>query len=333
MKASRLLSLLMLLQTRGRLTALALAEELEVSERTIYRDLEALSEAGVPVYAERGPGGGCALLEPYRTALTGMTPDEAQALLLLSIPDPLAALGFAPELRGALLKLRAALPRAGRERAAWRVHMDWSAWGRANEPPPHLQTLQRALAEERVLVLSVALPFAVRVEHRVAAWGLVAKGAEWYLVGADPETAPAVGAVADDVLRVIAVERIEQIELTEARCPAPPMFDLAAFWGRWRAAAEANRAAYAVRLRVSPEMLPHLASALGRPVDAARLEPADADGWRALTMTFESLFAARARILPLGRAVEVLAPLALRLSVADAARQVLSVYEPPPRPA
>src|SRR5512136_442065 len=112
MRADRLLSLLMLLQTRGRMTAQTLAKELEVSERTIYRDIEALSTAGVPVYADRGPGGGCTLLDNYRTTLTGLTEDEIRALFMVSIPAPLDQLGVSKELRAARLKLSAALPGA-----------------------------------------------------------------------------------------------------------------------------------------------------------------------------------------------------------------------------
>ena len=114
MRADRLLSILMILQTRGKVTALALGEELEVSERTIYRDVEALSGAGVPLYAERGPGGGIALLEDYRTNLTGLNGDEVRALFMLSIPSPLMQLGVGQELRAAMLKLSAALPESRR---------------------------------------------------------------------------------------------------------------------------------------------------------------------------------------------------------------------------
>jgi predicted DNA-binding transcriptional regulator YafY len=109
MRADRLLSMLMLLQARGRMTAQELARELEVSERTIYRDINALSASGVPVYAEPGPGGGCALLDSYRTDLTGLTADEARALFMLSIPAPLDQLGVTSELKAALLKLSAAM--------------------------------------------------------------------------------------------------------------------------------------------------------------------------------------------------------------------------------
>ena len=143
MRADRLLSLLMLLQARGRMTAQELAAELEVSERTIYRDINALSASGVPVYAESGPGGGCALLDSYRTNLTGLTADEARALFMLNIPAALDQLGVTQELKAALLKLSAALPEARRrdeERIRQRIHLDSTWWFQAEEPLPHLQT-------------------------------------------------------------------------------------------------------------------------------------------------------------------------------------------------
>ncbi len=110
MRADRLLAMLILLQTRGRMTARELSEELEVSERTVYRDMLALGMAGMPVYTERGPGGGCTLLESYRTDLNGLTENEVRALFMLSIPAPLVDLGLSLELKAALLKLSAALP-------------------------------------------------------------------------------------------------------------------------------------------------------------------------------------------------------------------------------
>src|SRR5512147_2861952 len=152
MRADRLLSLLMLLQARGRMTAQELARELEVSERTIYRDINALSASGVPVYAESGPGGGCALLDSYRTNLTGLTADEARALFMLSIPAPLDQLGVGQELRAALLKLSAALPSSRRpdeERARQRIHIDSLAWFQGEDPVPHLHTLQQAVWQDR----------------------------------------------------------------------------------------------------------------------------------------------------------------------------------------
>jgi predicted DNA-binding transcriptional regulator YafY len=166
MRADRLVSLLILLQTRGRMTARKLAEELEVSERTIYRDIEALSEAGVPVYAERGPGGGCALLESYRTNLTGLNDEETRALFMLStpasIPAPLVELGVSQELKSALLKLSAALPASQRqeeERARQRVHLDSVAWSRSEEPVPHLAMIHKAVWRDLRLLITFQVAF------------------------------------------------------------------------------------------------------------------------------------------------------------------------------
>ncbi len=152
MRADRLISILMLLQSRGRMTARELAEELEVSERTIYRDVEALSGSGVPMYAEHGPGGGLALLDSYRTNLTGLNEDELRALFMMfSGPGALDKLGVHQDLKSALLKLSAALPGASRtdeEEVRNRFYLDWSWWFHHQEPVPHLAALQQALWEQ-----------------------------------------------------------------------------------------------------------------------------------------------------------------------------------------
>src|SRR5712691_11301372 len=143
MRADRLLSILLLLQTRGRMTARELAEQLEVSERTIYRDIDALGMAGIPVYTERGPGGGCSLLDGYQTRLTGLTEPEVRALFLLNMTGPLADLGLSKALDDALLKLQASLPIAQRhdaEQVRQRIHMDTSKAHQEAETVPHLQT-------------------------------------------------------------------------------------------------------------------------------------------------------------------------------------------------
>jgi predicted DNA-binding transcriptional regulator YafY len=320
MRADRLLSILMLLQARGRLTAEQLADELEVSVRTIYRDLDALSAAGVPVYAERGPGGGCSLLEDYRTTLTGLTQDEVRALFMLSIPAPLAELGVGQELKAALLKLSAALPasrRADEERVRRRIHLDSVEWFQASEPVPHLGTIQRAVWEDRRLHLSYRLPFDARGEWRVEAYGLVAKASTWYLVCAR-----------NGHIRALRVAHVLDARLADESFERPADFDLAAFWKAWCVEVEDTRPFYPVTVRVAPGLGPWLPHFFGEQIRAAVAQAGspDAAGWLRLTLPFETLEDARARLLGFGGAVEVLAPPALRDSVQDYARQIVALY-------
>jgi predicted DNA-binding transcriptional regulator YafY len=337
MRADRLLSLLMILQARGRVTAEALAEELEVSIRTVYRDLDALSAAGVPVYAERGPGGGCALLDSYRTSLTGLTDAEVRALFVTTLPAALVQLGMGAELKAALLKLSAALPAERRQDEAWirqRIHLDWSGDAQGHEPVPQLPLLKQAVWENRRLWLAHRLPSSpglITLERLVDPLGLVTLAGDWHLVCS-----------AGGRLRVYRVASLLDARITGESFERPAGFDLAALWAGWRAERESRRARYAVTVRVSPEIAPWLPQLLGTPVQAqidaaprdkaARDEPArdeaarDPAGWITLTLSFDSLETARSRLLGLGAAVEVLAPLPLRLSLADYAAQVVALY-------
>jgi predicted DNA-binding transcriptional regulator YafY len=320
MRADRLLSILMLLQARGRLTAQRLSEELEVSVRTIYRDMDALSAAGVPVYAERGPGGGCALLDSYRTTLTGLTRDEVRALFMLSIPAPLAELGVDQELRAALLKLSAALPATRRpelERAQQRIHLDSVGWSEIREPVPHLQTIQQAVWTDRKVHLTYRLPWQAQAEWLVEPLGLVAKASTWYLV-----------CVRSGHTRAYRLSRILQARISDEPFDRPPDFDLAAFWQAWCAEVKENRPHYPARVRVAPQFVAWLPRYFGEAIhDAiAQAAPTDAQGWVTLTLPFETLEDACERILGFGRAVEVLEPPALRNSVLDYARQIVTLY-------
>lgn len=205
MRADRLLSLLMLLQTRGRMTAQALADELEVSVRTVYRDIEALSSAGVAVYADRGPGGGCALVDNYRTHLTGLHEGEARALFMASMPSALADLGLGADLKAGLLKLLAALPAERQHDDQWvrqRIFLDWESWQKATASTvddtipvetstrPLLQVIQQAVWNDRRLWITYRRQssfYRRQFDRLVDPYGLVAKEGEWHLVCAASE--------------------------------------------------------------------------------------------------------------------------------------------------
>lgn len=323
MRADRLLSILMLLQARGRMTAQQLAQELEVSVRTIYRDMDALSVAGVPVYAERGPGGGCELIGSYRTSLTGLNKDEVRALFMLSIPAPLDELGVSQELKAALRKLTAALPAARRqdeERVRQRIYLDWTDWNQPQEPTPHLRTIQRAVWESRRLHLTYSLeigPHIIQGERLVNPYGLVAKGGLWYLVYAR-----------DDYVQAHQVSIVVEARIADEHFERPADFDLVVFWKEWCARQKESRPFYPVTARMSPGLVSRLPLYFGHRIReiVAQAGPSDAEGWITLTLPFETLVGARERILGFGRAIEVLEPEPLRRSIVDFATQIVDFY-------
>ena len=322
MRADRLLSILMLLQARGRMTAQQLAQELEVSVRTIYRDMDALSTAGVPVYTESGLGGGCELIDSYRTSLTGLKEDEVRALFMLSIPAPLDELGVSRELKRAMRKLAAALPDARREderHVRQRIYLDWEGWAHP-EPAPHLQTMRQAVWEDRKLHVEYRLqlgPHVKQGERLVDPYGLVAKAGVWYLVyGRDGQ------------IHVLSLSQVLEARIAEERFERSADFDLAAFWGDWCARREESRPSYPVTVRVAPDLVPLLPLHFGDRVRAAIAQagPPDAEGWITLSLPFERLEEARERMLGFGRAIEVLEPEPLRQSVVDFAKQIVDFY-------
>lgn len=323
MRADRLLSLLLLLQARGRMTAQELSEKLEVSERTVYRDLSALGMAGIPVYAERGPGGGCSLMEGYRTNLTGLTESEVHTLFMSGAASPLKDLGLAPAMEAALLKLLAALPKQRRgeaERARQRLHVDSAGWGRPGDAVPHLRALQEAVWQDR----------RVRMVYRhgkdegrdesgrvVEPLGLVFKANIWYLV-AHSAGEP----------RVFRVSRVADVAPLDETFERPATFDLAAYWAESSARFEASWQRYPATLRVSPELMPelHFYFSDGTHAPLEQAGPPDAAGWVTLAFTFDSFEAARTRVLGFGTLVEVIEPAELRAGVVELAASVARFY-------
>lgn len=313
MRASRLLAILILLQNRGRLTAEALADEFEVSVRTIYRDIDALSAAGVPVYGDRGPGGGFALLDGYRTRLTGLDDREAAALALAGVPAAAQAAGFGAALRDAFGKLFAALPGEGAVRAraaAARFHIDPADWYRGAAPAPHLSELASAVLGGWRLAVRYRSWNSLR-DWILDPLGLVLKAGEWYLVAASR------GRIG--TYRLGGIEALEPLTEPAHR---PAAFDLAAWWGEAQSTFEKRLFTTPATLRVTQtgcERLSRL-SARGR---EAVLQSRDAgDGWRLLELVVEDSDHGARELLALGPEVAVLAPAALRQRMARLAAAI-----------
>ncbi len=319
MRASRLVNLLLLLQARGGMTGSQLAQELEVSVRTVYRDVEALSEAGVPIYAERGPHGGVRLVDGYRTRLTGLNEDEAQALFLSGLPGPAAELGLGTVVAAARLKVLAALPpelRARASRLTQRFHLDAPGWFRPAEPVPHLETLAAAVWEERRVTVAYRRPDRI-VDRSLDPLGIVLKAGIWYLV-----------ATTDGQVRSYRVSRVEGVTVTEERFQRPPHFDLVAFWDEAIAAYQESLPQIEAILRVRSAAIDWLATSIGDPAWATATQQPDPAGedWVRVMLRVETIESALADLLRLGPRVEVLEPQTLRQAVIDEARAVLSAY-------
>jgi predicted DNA-binding transcriptional regulator YafY len=319
MRADRLLSLLLLLQTRGRMSASQLAGEFEVCERTIYRDMVALSTAGVPIYAEAGLNGGYQLLDSYRTNLTGLSEGEARALFMLNMPGPLAKLGLSQDLKAAMLKLTAALPESRRldeERVRQRYYIDSSWWSQAEEPQSHLQTIQQAVWEDRQLVITYTPLFDLQIERVVDPYGLAAKSGSWFLVFARGGRVRA-RRVVDLLDACLCTEKFER----------PADFDLGEFWKRWCAEEEQSFSGYSVTARVTKRALPSVIRRFGAGIRDQLVDaPEGDDGSHILILHFRWIDEARDRLLPFGSSVEVLEPYTLRASIADTAEQTARLY-------
>jgi predicted DNA-binding transcriptional regulator YafY len=310
-RADRLLSLALLLQARGGATARALAAELGVSVRTVYRDLEALSAAGVPVVTEAGPGGGCRLMDGYRFPLRGLRPDEAEALLILGVPAVLRELGLEGALTAAHRQIRVT---AGLTAAAL-VHLDMPRWFGGQEEVPCLRDLARALRLGRKLAIRYPTPD--REPRVVGPLGLVNKAGAWYLV-----------AEAGDV-RVFRAGRVSAARVLAEPFGRPAGFELAAFWARWSAEFEASRPRLEVRLAASPRALDAFGEVFG-PAAAPALEaagPPGQDGWRVVTLSFEHERAAVHRLAGFGDQVEVLDPPSVRAALLSTAHEILGRYQ------
>jgi predicted DNA-binding transcriptional regulator YafY len=317
MRADRLLSILLLLQTGRRMTAREMAKRLEVSERTVYRDMDALSAAGVPVSAERGRGGGCLLLDGYRTNLTGLNDAEIQTLFLTKTPRLLADLGLQRAGEAALIKLLATLPTVSRRDAEFvqqRILIDTAGWKRPEEAIPCLPIIQEAIWQEQKVRLTYERPGSTPSERLVDPLGLVAKGSLWYLVGA-----------VEGAARVYRVARIHDAAISDEPCVRPEGFDLAAYWAQSSADFVANLPQYRITLRVAPDTV-HRVTGTGAYGRIEETGATDADGWTTLRMIFDSEDEACGYIFRFGTQVEVIGPPMLRARIGRVAADIASFY-------
>ncbi|MET8862370.1 YafY family protein [Nonomuraea sp. NPDC004580] len=325
MRASRLVSILLLLQTRGRMTAQELADRLEVSVRTIYRDVESLHAAGIPLYGDAGPKGGYQLLDGYRTRLTGLTADEAESLFLAGLPGPAAELGLGAVVTAAQLKLMAALPVELRDRAGRiqeRFHLDAPTWYRDREPVAHLPAVADAVWNERPIRVRYRRWRAPQeVERRLEPYGLVVKAGRWYLV-----------ARAGEHVRTYRVSQILDLRQLPGTFTRPPAFDLAAYWQGYLAEFESRLRWGEAVVRLSPRGVERLADLMTPGVVAAAREsasPPDEEGWTRVTVPIESIEHAVGEFLRLGTDAEVLSPPELRDRLAETTYELSARYNPP----
>ena len=305
MRASRLLAILIMLQLRARMTAQALADEFEVSVRTIYRDIDALSAAGVPVYGDAGPGGGYALLDGFRTRLTGLTPSEAEAMPVAGLPGTADALGLGSAASLTRNKLMASLPDAIRQdavRAGARFHVDPADWYQARTPP-HLPALVRAVMDGRCVRFRYQSWTRLR-DHSVAPLGIVAKAGGYYLIG------HAQGR--DTIFRIGAIEAIEVLDEAAVR---PPDFDLPTRWAELTARFERRLRSRTAELLVTPEGARLLAEQGEHAVTALAGASTEADGRKRITLSIETDAVTARALVSLGAEIDIVSPPSLRTAV------------------
>ncbi|MEV4414842.1 WYL domain-containing protein [Catellatospora sp. NPDC049609] len=316
MRADRLLSLVLLLQSRGRQTAAQLAAEAGVSMRTIYRDVQALGAAGIPIYADPT---GYALVDGYRTQLTGLTAAEARGLVLAGLPGVAADLGLAEAVAAAQLKLSAALPQALRERAdrmRQRFHLDAPGWYEDGDGSDHLATVADAVWHQQVLAVRYD-GWTALAEHRLEPYGLVLKAGKWYLV-----------ARGDRGVRTFRVSQIRELTVLPETFTWPDGFDLVAHWNAHIADFRSRLHRGDALVRLAPQAVERLPHLMGRAVaDAAAAGEVQPDGWVLARVPIETDDHAQMQFLRLGAQVEILEPESLRLRVAATVAALSDLYQ------
>jgi predicted DNA-binding transcriptional regulator YafY len=321
MRASRLLTILMTLQLRGRTTAQALAERLEVSKRTIYRDIDELSAAGVGIYADRGRGGGIALVDGFRTELTGLTSAETEALLLAGLPAVAADLGLAGEASSARIKMLASLPRGSAvaaDRIAHRFHLDPADWYRRPVTPIHLQAIARCVWEDRRLDVRYQ-SWKRSTWTTLNPWGVVLKAGRWYLVAEGGGKA-----------RIYRLDKVLEARPLQETFERPVDLEVAAAWRELVERFERDLLRQPAVVLVSPSADDRL-HRLGDVVsDAILTAPVQADGRRRAKIMIEGIDHAAGLLLGFADEVEVIEPQALRDALSRRSAAIVALYGPKP---
>ncbi|KOR87709.1 helix-turn-helix transcriptional regulator [Paenibacillus solani] len=317
MRADRLLSIMLMLQNGGKKSTRYLAEQLEVSERTIIRDMESLSSAGIPVYAERGSLGGWVLEENYRTNLTGMTHDELISLLVTSHSPLIGDLGIRKHFDAAYQKLLASSPRSIRQDAEMireKIHIDGAGWHSYRETHPYLTVLQEALWLDRITRIQY-MKGEELVERIIHPLGLVAKRSTWYVV-----------AESQGELRTYRVSRIVDAVMTEEAFERPADFNLADYWEESLARFMQNLPQYPAQVRMTVNLTERLQRE--RYVKILRCDIDNPQsGWISADLEFNTLESATAILLSIGAEIKVIAPQELREHVSTAAKAITRLYE------
>jgi predicted DNA-binding transcriptional regulator YafY len=322
MRASRLMSILLLLQNKGRMTAQELADELEVSVRTIYRDMDSLAAAGIPLYGEAGHEGGYRLVDGYRTRLTGLTTGEAESLFLTGLPSAAADLGLGASVTAAQLKLMAALPPELRDRAgrvAERFHLDAPSWYRDADNAPQLGGVAAAVWDQRVIrIRYLRWEKPQHITREVKPYGLVFKAGRWYLVAA-----------AGTTIRTYRISRIIDLETLDATFERDSTFDLAGYWEEYLRQFDQRRHIDSATIRLSPKALARLPEVAELAVvEAARLtSQPDTHGWFRVTVPIDEPGQALADLFRLAPDIEILHPAELRATMTETVRTLNRLYE------
>ncbi|MGP4081157.1 helix-turn-helix transcriptional regulator [Pseudalkalibacillus sp. R45] len=319
MRGDRLVSIVLLLQSHGRLTAAELAEKLEVSERTIYRDLEALSGTGIPVIAERGRNGGWSLLENYRTTLTGLKESEIRTLFLSPSTQLLEDLGLTRTSEEARNKLIASLPSEyrGKAKEVWnRIHIDTSTWRDRKEKIMTFDVMKNAIWNNCKLKINYQTAEGKATERLVEPLGLVAKGSRWYLIACK----------ADGEFRNFRASRIEYAEPTDEQFERPADFDLATYWKSSTKAFIEKLPTYSVWVEAAPSILPRM-KFTGRFVQKIEAGSETGEGWTPIKLSFDTKEEAISYILGFADQIKVIEPKELKTEILSAAEATVRFYK------